>query len=93
MYLRFSNDIEKDINRGYSMHYSGMGRDFTPQQVADAFGVDVSDIEYNEEAREYVQALPGLCAFELEADNLEDAIEEAKSFYYNDVYNAESMRN
>lgn len=35
----------------------------------------------------------GLCAFELDSNNLYDAIEEAKVFRYNSVYNSEDVQN
>lgn len=91
LYLRYSEDIHKDIEKGHSFHYIGLDKDYTVEEVASACNIDESDIEYNEEAKQYVQVLSGLCAFEMESDNLEDAIEEAKEFTYNSVYNSQDM--
>lgn len=91
LYLRYSENISKDLKNGHSFHYTGLDKDYTIQQVAEYCNIDESEIDYNEEARQYVQVLPGLCAFELESDNLEDAIEEAKNFRYNSAYNSEDM--
>jgi hypothetical protein len=55
------------------------------------FGCDSSDIEYIEDMKCYAQSLGGLCAFELESDNLEDAIEEAKEINVGS-YSFESMK-
>lgn len=93
LYLRYSNDIKADIERGASYHYTGLDKDLSAEEVAEACNIDIDEIEYNEEARQWVQVLPGLCAFELESDNLEDAIEEASDFRANDVYNSASMQN
>jgi hypothetical protein len=55
------------------------------------FDCEVEEIEVVEDGY-YVQVLSGLCGFELEPDSLEDAIEEAKSFRYNSVYNSVDMK-
>lgn len=91
LYIRYSDNIKKDIELGHSFHYTGLDKDFTVKEVAEACNIDENGIEYNVEAKQYVQILPGLCAFELESDNLEDAVEEAKGFKYNDVYNSRDM--
>ena len=45
--------------------------------------------EYNEEFGYEVTELNGLCAFELESREIEEAIEEAKEFYFSGSYNTD----
>ena len=93
-YIRYSDNIKKDIRKGYSMHYTDFDKkDFkTAKELAEALDIeDPETVIFNKDSKTWVQKLPGLCAFELEADNLEDAIEEAKQFEYNSVYNSEDM--
>ena len=90
-YIRYSEEIEKDVERGYSFHYTGMDKSFSEEDIESATGLAFDELEYNEEAKQYVQPLAGLCAFELEAETVEEAIEEAKEFRFNEVYNSESM--
>ena len=101
-FLRFTDNPAGDQERGCSYHYS----DFTPgslidgfevftfederQYIANMFQCDADDITVLEGC--YVQQLPGLCAFELEAENIEDAIEEAKGFGRIGSYNLATMR-
>lgn len=94
-YLRYSQNIEKDIQNEISFHYTGLDKNYmkTAKEVAETFNIDIDSVIFNEEARQWVQKLQGLCAFELEADNLEDAIEEAVEYEYNDIYNSESLKN
>lgn len=91
LYLRYTENIEKDVERGVSYHYTGLDKDMTAEEVAEACNIEIDEIEYNEDARQWVQVLSGLCAFQLEADNLEDAVEEAEEFEYNSVYNTRDM--
>lgn len=91
LYLRYTENIEKDVERGVSYHYTGLDKDTTAEEVANACNIDIDEVEYNGEARQWVQVLPGLCAFELDADNLEDAVKEAKDFYNSSVYNTRDM--
>jgi hypothetical protein len=95
-YLRFTADINSDIERGCSYHYSSFGRaDFDSEQeaiesVANLFGCDADEIVYNEAAKCYCQELPGLCAFALSND-LDEALEMAEDFS-RDAYSFSSMR-
>lgn len=93
IYLRYSLNIEKDIERGVSYHYSGLDRrDYrTTREASKALGLDASEVVFNKDSKTYAQVLPGLCVFELESDNLEDAIEEAKQFRHGHVYNSNDM--
>lgn len=93
LYLRYTKNLEKDIDKGCSYHYTGMSKREieTASEVAEALNIDENEIEYNEEAAQWVMPLPGLCAFEMDSDNLEDAIEEAKVFDRGGIYNSESM--
>ena len=71
--------------------------------VASAFNCDVENIVmldngiyHGEEANgklQYFQKLDGLCGFELDSEDLDDAIEEAENFEYNYVYNSVTMQN
>jgi len=90
-YIRYSKRISEDLERGCSYHYTGMGKDFSIEDVACGCGVNESELEYLEWCDQYAQVLNGICAFELEAENVEDAIEEAKEFRFNDVYNSKDM--
>lgn len=90
-YLRYSEEIERDLERGYSFHYTGMDKSFSEEDIESATGISFADLEYNEEAGQYVQPLAGLCAFELDAETVEEAIEEAKEFHFNEVYNSNAM--
>ena len=90
-YIRYSEEIEKDLERGCSFHYTGLDKSFSEEDIESATGLAFEELEYSEEAGQYVQPLAGLCAFELEAETVEEAIEEAKEFHFNEVYNSNSM--
>jgi len=84
LFMRSTNDAEKDLKGGYSYHQSDFKAgtidwledgETEKQWVAKAFGCDVENIEIAEDGY-YVQALEGLCGYALESDNLVDAIEE-----------------
>lgn len=92
-YLRYSENIEKDIENGHSYHYTGLDKsDFKRKsEVAECLNIESSNVAYNKKVGQWVEELEGLCAFELESDNLDEAIEEAKDFRYNEVYNSEAM--
>lgn len=92
-YLRYSNNIIKDVLLGHSFHYTGLDKDFDVNEIAESLSVNVDNLVYSFEAKQYVQVLDGLCAFELLSDNLEDAILEASCFFYNDTYNSCHMHN
>ena len=84
LFMRSTNNTEKDLNGGYSYHQSDFKAgtidwledgETEKQWVAKEFGCDEDEIEIAEDGY-YVQALPGLCAYDLEAETLEEAIEE-----------------
>ena len=84
LFLRSSNDSEKDLQGGYSYHQSDYkfgtinfleDGQTEVEFVANAFGCEVDSIEVAEDGY-YVQVLEGLCGYALESDNLEDAIGE-----------------
>lgn len=93
LYLRFSTSIQEDIERGTSVHCTSLDRSHiaTEQEVEECFNIENVIYVENHEilGTQYVQVLDGLCAFELDADNLEDAIEEAKTLE-RDGYSSES---
>jgi hypothetical protein len=84
LFIRSTNDAEKDLQGGYSYHqsdYKAGTIDFLEEGqteiefVASIFHCDIDDIEIAEDEY-YVQVLEGLCGYALESDNLDDAIEE-----------------
>jgi hypothetical protein len=84
LFLRSTNNSEKDLEGGYSYHQSDYkvgtidwleDGQTEKEFVANAFGCEEDDIEVAEDGY-YVQVLEGLCGYALESDNLEDAIEE-----------------
>lgn len=95
LYLRYSDNIQKDILKGVSYHYTDFNKSSyeTAEEVAEVLNIPADEVVYNEDAGRWVQELPGLCAFELDSNNLYDAIEEAKEFRFNSVYNSEDMQN
>lgn len=96
LFLRSTNNSEKDLEGGYSYHQSDYKAgtidwledgQTEKEFVANAFGCDVDDIEVAEDGY-YVQILEGLCGYALESDNLEDAIEEIEEM---ELENMESI--
>lgn len=101
LYLRFSENIEADVERGTSIHVTELNPSSVNEAIEWFFPEDKDSLEnadnytieeviqkyfdtdhefvYSEEFKCYVEVLPGLCAFELEAETLEEAFEEAKS--------------
>lgn len=103
-FLRFTETAKADLDRNSSFHASGISEnDITIEDAASMFDCDEDEIillDYgiysnNKENGDlcYFQKLDGLCGFELEVDNLEDAIEEAEDFNFNSVYNTSNMVN
>jgi len=80
-YLRFTETAEQDLERGTSIHSSDLSvNDFTTEQAANYFGCDIEAVgEFN---GCYCQILDGICGYELQAETLEDAIEEVNSNQY-----------
>lgn len=100
-FLRYTEKAEQDLERNESYHnsdYKVCSLDWLEdgqtekEFVAEVFGCDVDEIEVAEDGY-YVQVLNGLCGFELESENLEEAIEEAEYFKFNSVYNSVDMPN
>lgn len=98
-YLRYTENPVEDLLRGVSYHASGMSvEDTTIEKMAASFDCDEEDIVkldwglYMKGKSDgnmcYFQELNGLCGFELESETLEDAIEEAKEFEHDFVYNS-----
>ena len=80
-FLRFTAAADLDLARGTSYHETPWDEDErTIEEVADACDCSVDAIEVfdfrGRGVNTYMQALGGLCGFELEAETLEAAIEE-----------------
>lgn len=76
-FLRYTNTANEDLERGTSINASDL--DINETSRADAavmFGCEECMIE--EVNGCWFQVLNGLCGYELEADNINDAIDEAK---------------
>jgi hypothetical protein len=102
-FLRYTETPKQDLKRNASFHASGLSKkDSTMKNIANLFGCEEDSIVlldngmYNNSIANgdmcYFHQLEGLCGFELEAETLEEAIEEAKEFGFNEVYNSDSMR-
>lgn len=77
-FLRFTNQPEIDVQNRYSLHFSDLSvSEFSKETAASLFGCDEDSIV--EVRGVWCQELEGLCGYLLEADNLEDAIEEVES--------------
>jgi hypothetical protein len=69
-FLRYTEQPKKDLERGTSVHPS----DFTNKKEAtEAIGGELVKVNGF-----WCQVIDGLCGFELESDNIEDAIEEVE---------------
>lgn len=80
-FLRFTETAQNDLERGTSIHASDLSiNDFTPEQAAESFGCDVDSVgEFN---GCYCQILDGICGYTLNAETLEEAIEEVEGNSY-----------
>jgi len=96
LFMRSTNNAEKDLKGGYSYHQSDFkvgsitwleDGETEKQWVANGFGCTEDEIEVAEDGF-YVQALEGLCAYALEAETLEKAIEEISEM---DIEHMESI--
>ena len=94
--MRSTNNAEKDLKGGYSYHQSDFkvgsinwleDGETEKQWVANGFGCTEDEIEVAEDGY-YVQALEGLCAYALESETLEEAIEEISEM---DIAHMESI--
>ena len=101
-FLRYTNSPEEDLNRNASFHASGISKDdSTIESMSEAFDCDEESIVLLDNGLYangipdgdvcYFQKLDGLCGFQLESNNLDDAINEAHKFRFNGVYNSEDM--
>jgi len=101
-FLRFTQTANEDLERNASYHASGIPEEeMSIEDMASMFDCEEEDIillDYGIYFRNiengnmcYFQRLNGLCGFELESENLEDAIKEAENFYFNSVYNTADM--
>jgi hypothetical protein len=75
LFLRYTETPAADLERNCSYH------------LADA---QEPGTEWNEYFNGYAQELEGLCAFEIEADDMEGAIEKAQEFRYNGTYHSQN---
>ena len=101
-FLRYTQNAQLDLERNSSFHASGLSeKDSTTENIASLFECEIEDVIlldngiYNDGVSNgdmcYFHQLEGLCGFELEADTIEEAIEEANDFGFNEVYNSDSM--
>lgn len=101
-FLRYTSNPQADLERGESYHASGISENQCSKiDISEMFGCCEDDIIlldnglFNNGKENgdmcYFQKLDGLCGFELLATTIEDAIEEAKKFQFNAVYNSQSM--
>ena len=67
-FLRYTETPAADLERGVSYH------------LAD---VETLGYEWKDHFNAYAQELPGICAFKLNAETIEDAIQEAAGFKFN----------
>jgi len=98
--LRYTENAVQDLKHGYSYHqiqplsiyealvdlHDGLSALEVASKLLD---IDVDELEVKNGI--ILQALSGLCGFELDSENIEDAIEEAMAFRYNHVYNTKEM--
>jgi len=73
-YIRFTDTPSADLVRKVSYHLSD---------------VEAEGYVWNEYFNAYAFELPGLCAYELDVENVEEAIEKAGSFQQ-DIFDAQS---
>jgi len=105
-FLRYTSNPERDLAKSYSYHqiqdlnnYDGLEKYVNQVDVYDGLSpIEVAAKELDLEVEDLevidgvvLQKLNGLCAFELESENIEDAIEEVKDFKFNSVYNSKDM--
>lgn len=79
-FLRFTNDANADLERGTSLHASGMGEEVSLADMAAAFGCEESEVELIDGL--WFQVLDGLCGYMLDAKTIEEAIEEVENNDY-----------
>jgi hypothetical protein len=82
-YLRYTSTPQEDYDRGASCHFTPWNtKDATIEEVAEWLEIDEDEIEEKIAIVDdrYILPLNGLCCFALEAETLEDAIQEAQAF-------------
>lgn len=95
-YIRFTDDIKRDKKHGHSYHFTDADKkDYaTLKEILrdfPRFDDDGNELTYNKKFDRWAYKQKGLDAFDLDADSEADAIEKAKDFYYNSVYNTRDM--
>jgi len=76
-FVRFTTDAKIDLERGQSFHSTDFKEgEISKEKLSEMMNCDEDDIEVIN--GHYVQLLEGLCGFELEAETLEEAIEEVE---------------
>ena len=80
-FLRFTETAQNDLERGTSIHSSDLSiKDYTKEQAAEIFGCDVDMVgEFN---NNHCHVLDGICGYMLQAETLEEAIEEVEENSY-----------
>lgn len=75
-FLRYTNTASKDLQRGTSLHCSGLDKQDaqTKGQAAKMLDIEPSEITFANGV--WCQILNGLCGYLLEASTIEEAIEE-----------------
>lgn len=80
-FLRFTETAKKDLNRGTSIHATGYDKSMcTKKEISELMNCEVSDIKVV--GGLYVQVLNGLCGYLLQAETIEEAIEEVSENKY-----------
>lgn len=75
LFLRFTYNPDLDIERGASFHATDYREaDITKKELAEILGCNTGDIESVNGMLVYM--LNGLCGYELDAETIEEAIEE-----------------
>ena len=75
-FLRYTNTANEDLERGTSVNASDLDvNEISKEYAASMFGCDEEMIEEVNEC--WFQILNGICGYELEAETIEEAIEEA----------------
>ena len=76
-FVRFTDTAKADLERGTSVNASDLDvNEISRGDAAHMFNCDEDSIQEIEGC--WYQILDGICGYELEADNLEDAIEEVE---------------
>lgn len=75
-FLRYTNTSTKDLKRGTSVNASDMGGEVSREDAAAAFGCDKKEVKKVNGL--WCQVLKGLCGYLLEAETIEEAIEEVE---------------